>query len=223
MRSRARVLAATALALTLGASRPAWAAEAAPAVGEPVAVLDGVAKAYEAVRWLPADQRPAALDQTELSLAKVLRGDLDDDRRMAARFLSGRVLLDRGEHAGAEQAFRTAAKTAGSRSPLADDAEFAAIEALEARGDDLAAAKEWARWEKRWPESSLVPAARLAQAWNLLRRGEPEGARAQLERLGTAYDSHRTDRAYAAIDRALAALERNASPKVVADWLVLQI
>jgi TolA-binding protein len=187
MRSRARVLAATALALTLGASRPAWAAEAAPAVGEPVAVLDGVAEAYEAVRWLPADQRPAALDQTELSLAKVLRGDLDDDRRMAARFLSGRVLLDRGEHAGAEQAFRTAAKTAGSRSPLADDAEFAAIEALEARGDDLAAAKEWARWEKRWPESSLVPAARLAQAWNLLRRGEPEGARAQLERLGTSH------------------------------------
>ena len=45
----------------------------------------------------------------------------------------------------------------------------------------------------------------------------------QLERLGKAYDSHRTDRAYAAIDRALAALERNASPKVVADWLVLQL
>ena len=29
-------------------------------------------------------------------------------------------------------------------------------------------------------------------------------------------------RAYAAVDQALAALERNASPKVVADWLVLQ-
>ena len=45
----------------------------------------------------------------------------------------------------------------------------------------------------------------------------------QLELLGKAYDSQRTDRAYAAIDRALAALERNASPKVVADWLVLQL
>jgi DNA polymerase-3 subunit delta' len=44
-----------------------------------------------------------------------------------------------------------------------------------------------------------------------------------LERLGKAYDSDRTDRAYVAIDRALGALERNASPKVVADWLVLQL
>ncbi len=45
----------------------------------------------------------------------------------------------------------------------------------------------------------------------------------QLERLGGAYDGARTDRAYLAIDRALAALERNVSPKVVADWVVLQM
>ncbi len=38
-----------------------------------------------------------------------------------------------------------------------------------------------------------------------------------------AWDGERTRRAYAAVDRALAALERNASPKVVADWLVLQL
>jgi hypothetical protein len=30
-------------------------------------------------------------------------------------------------------------------------------------------------------------------------------------------------RAFAAVERARAALERNASPKVVADWLVLQL
>jgi DNA polymerase-3 subunit delta' len=41
--------------------------------------------------------------------------------------------------------------------------------------------------------------------------------------LANAYDSDRTVRAYASVDQALAALERNASPKVVADWLVLQL
>ena len=37
------------------------------------------------------------------------------------------------------------------------------------------------------------------------------------------YDANRSVRAYAAVDEALAALERNASAKVVADWLVLQL
>jgi DNA polymerase-3 subunit delta' len=45
----------------------------------------------------------------------------------------------------------------------------------------------------------------------------------QLKKLTTSYDSERSMRAYTAVDRALAALERNASPKVVADWLVLQL
>jgi DNA polymerase-3 subunit delta' len=45
----------------------------------------------------------------------------------------------------------------------------------------------------------------------------------QLGRLTKAYDGDRTTRAYTAVDRALAALERNASPKVVADWLALQL
>jgi DNA polymerase-3 subunit delta' len=46
---------------------------------------------------------------------------------------------------------------------------------------------------------------------------------AQLEPLTRSYDSERSARAYTAVDRALGALERNASPKVVADWLVLQL
>jgi DNA polymerase-3 subunit delta' len=44
-----------------------------------------------------------------------------------------------------------------------------------------------------------------------------------LERLTAAYDSARSMRAFTAVDRALAALERNASPKVVADWVAFQI
>ena len=37
------------------------------------------------------------------------------------------------------------------------------------------------------------------------------------------FDSERSTRVFTAVDRALGALERNGSPKVVADWLVLQL
>jgi hypothetical protein len=46
---------------------------------------------------------------------------------------------------------------------------------------------------------------------------------ADLQALARAYDGKRAARAYDAVDRALAALERNASPKVVAGWLVLEL
>jgi DNA polymerase-3 subunit delta' len=45
----------------------------------------------------------------------------------------------------------------------------------------------------------------------------------QLRALAGAYGSERALRAYAAVDEALTALEGNASAKVVADWLVLQL
>ena len=45
----------------------------------------------------------------------------------------------------------------------------------------------------------------------------------KLVRLLRAFDSDRTLRAFAAVDRALDALDRNASPKIVADWLAFQI
>jgi len=45
----------------------------------------------------------------------------------------------------------------------------------------------------------------------------------QLEKLAGSFDHTRSLRAYAAVDQALAALERNASTRVVADWLVLQL
>jgi DNA polymerase-3 subunit delta' len=44
-----------------------------------------------------------------------------------------------------------------------------------------------------------------------------------LERLAQTYCGERGQRAFAAVDRALAALDRNAGVKVVADWLVLQL
>ncbi len=47
--------------------------------------------------------------------------------------------------------------------------------------------------------------------------------RAALERLTRAYGGDRGIRAFQAVDRALVALDRNASVKIVADWLVLEI
>ena len=46
---------------------------------------------------------------------------------------------------------------------------------------------------------------------------------ADLQRLTRTFDGDRSMRAFAFVDEALGALERNANPKVVADWLVLQL
>lgn len=45
----------------------------------------------------------------------------------------------------------------------------------------------------------------------------------ELQRLANAFDDRRSCRAFAVVDEALTALERNASPKLVADWFVLQL
>jgi DNA polymerase-3 subunit delta' len=45
----------------------------------------------------------------------------------------------------------------------------------------------------------------------------------ELRKLASAFDDKRSRRAFGAVDEALSALERNASPKLVADWLVLQL
>jgi DNA polymerase-3 subunit delta' len=44
-----------------------------------------------------------------------------------------------------------------------------------------------------------------------------------LQRLLPSFDGERTVRAFSAVDQALAALDRNASPKIVADWLAFQV
>jgi DNA polymerase III subunit delta' len=54
----------------------------------------------------------------------------------------------------------------------------------------------------------------------LLANADLEG---ELRRQAAAFDDRRSRRAFAAVDEALAALGRNASPKTVADWLVLQL
>jgi DNA polymerase-3 subunit delta' len=47
--------------------------------------------------------------------------------------------------------------------------------------------------------------------------------REMLGRLARSFERERVSRAFAAIDRALEAIDRNASPKIVADWLAFQL
>jgi DNA polymerase-3 subunit delta' len=47
--------------------------------------------------------------------------------------------------------------------------------------------------------------------------------REPLTRLSRSFDRERVTRAFAAIDRALEAIDRNASPKIVADWIAFQL
>jgi DNA polymerase-3 subunit delta' len=46
---------------------------------------------------------------------------------------------------------------------------------------------------------------------------------ASFRRLSSAFDRERVTRAFGAIDRALEAIDRNASPKIVADWVAFQL
>ena len=72
-------------------------------------------------------------------------------------------------------------------------------------------------------------AAAMLRDVGVLLSGADEGSLANgdmkpvLERLRPSFDADRTVCAFAAIDRALSALERNASPKIVADWLAFQL
>ena len=140
--------------------------------------------AFESARLADDARRLSALQSLEPSVERALKDASDDERRMAARFLLARIHWERKDWVGAAAGFQSAADAAG-RGSYADDAAFAAIEALEAAGRDAEAAKEWAKWEKRFPTSSLLPAARLSRAWNSLRRGETGEAEEILNHLAT--------------------------------------
>src|SRR5262245_5611446 len=138
--------------------------------------------AFESARLLAGAPRVAALQDCERQLDEALRGKLDDPARGAAALLSGSIHFELGDAARATDDFKRAAKGLES-STFADDAALAQIQALEATGRDADAMREWGRWETRFPQSSLLPEARLAQAWNALRRGQVAEAEKRLATL----------------------------------------
>jgi DNA polymerase III subunit delta' len=70
--------------------------------------------------------------------------------------------------------------------------------------------------------SLLRDAALLSAGGDADRLSNPD-VRPVLDRLAKAYEGDRGVRAFAAVDRALLAVERNVNTKIVADWLVLAL
>ena len=147
--------------------------------------LNDAGVAFENARVLDRARRVAALEETELLLQAVPQGALPADARGAAALLAGAIRYEMGDPARAEEAFGRATKGL-SDGDFADDAAFARIQALEAAGKDVEAAKEWPKWEARFKTSPLLPEARLAAAWNAMRRGKVSDAEKLLASLVTA-------------------------------------
>src|SRR5262249_11336273 len=87
-----------------------------------------------------------------------------------------------------------------------DDAAFGAVEALESQGRDADAAREWAKWMKRYPTSPLTGEAQLRMAWNAIRRG-------------AASDASGSSRALLAAAPARQGDPRRARARAAASWL----
>ena len=127
--------------------------------------------AFEAARLLPDAERAAGLDEADRLATLAQRGGHADDEAQAAKYLWAQIRLERGETAKASEGFHQAAEKLG-KGPYGDDAEFQSILTLEAGGSDKDAAKAWGEWEKSYPQSPLAGEAKVAQAWNALRRGD---------------------------------------------------
>ena len=200
----------SALALGRASPRRAPLAPATPRPGGPGKenASDGVKEvgdAFESARLLDGSRRVAALEGSSRTTVLRVRGDLSTAKtaappsalsradRVRARRLRrrrGRVSPRRGRGAG--------------NGPFADDAEFASIQAMEAAGHDADAAKEWTAGRSATRRARCCGEARLAQAWNALRRGEADLAAKQLAALtqASAVDGARSARHAGPRDRA---------------------
>src|SRR5438093_4970065 len=178
------------LSVLLGATLAA-ALVAAPALagkskasesGQPSgATLQEAGFAFESARLLSEAERAAGLEEA-LQIASRAIEHGPDEQKDAARFLSGEIRYELRRFGEAAAEFRRA-ESGFEKTPFADDAAFAAIQAIEASGKDAEAAKAWIDWESRYPQSPLMGEARLAQAWNALRRGETAAAQKTLAAL----------------------------------------
>lgn len=167
---------ACALSFTLAGSRPA---AADPQAGQRTATLTQLGVALESARLMADAERIPALEEIERELGR-WKGGQDGNERAAAQFLAGEIQRELGNLKQASAAYK---KAAGGNGPFADDAAFAAIQTLEAAGNDVEAAREWSKWKERYPESQLKSEVDLARAWNALRRGKPDEAEKVLAEL----------------------------------------
>src|SRR6185295_753706 len=126
------------------------------------AVLRDAGLAFESARLLAGADRVAALEDLGRTTESALRGNLTQEEQAAATALSAQIRYELGDYRGASEGYKGAAGKMGN-GPFADDAEFAAIRALEEAGQDHEAAGQWVEWEKRYSQSPLRGEATLAQ------------------------------------------------------------
>jgi TolA-binding protein len=147
--------------------------------------LTAAGMAFESARLLSGAARVEALQGAQSALDAVLRSPLDDASRGAAALLSGSIHAELGAVEPARAEFERAAGKLRDGA-FADDVEFVRIVNLAASGRDTEAAREWTRWEARFPKSPLRPEAQLVQAWVALRLDKPADAEQRLVALAGA-------------------------------------
>jgi DNA polymerase-3 subunit delta' len=153
-----------------------------------------------------------------------------------ARFLIERQGLDAEEaHAAAAVADGSPGRALEAGTHAYRDGRAAVLSTLRAVGDAaspkvrLQAGKQSSAGERDELATRIAVLASLLRDIALVghggRRDQLANAdlAADLATLGRSFDSRRAGRAFAAADRALAALRRNASPKIVAAWLAVSI
>ena len=184
---------------------------------------------------------PDALLATVLSRCPRLRFGPLTPAEVARVLMQGHGYSEGDARAAAAESDGSIGRALESESDDLSEARDAAQRILQetARSDDpvrrINLARDLTEGKRTPAEERNRLAARLRSLGSLLRdvgiiasradRGMIANADllAQLEQLSSSYDADRTLRAYAVVDRALTALDRNASPKVVADWLLLEL
>jgi hypothetical protein len=171
------------------------------------------------------------LSPSEVASALAKRGYAEPEARAVAATAEGslsRALeVDAGDLMGARNTaaavLRQVARDPGPKERL--NQAKALLEKRSGKKGSMTAAA----FERELLASNLRAMSSLLRDVELLASGVDEQWLANrdvsrdLERLRDVYAGGRSRAAFAAVDRALSALDRNASAKIVADWVVLQI
>jgi DNA polymerase III subunit delta' len=172
--------------------------------------------------------RFGALDVADLSRWLMTHEGLGEPQARSVAAMSGGSLAAARHSAGAAsgaEAYRTAAQRVLERVAGATDAR----DRLDSTREITGKGRGTGASERDALGHHLHAMAALLRDVSLVAANADRAAVANvdlmpaLEALAPAFDRDRSINAFAAIDRALEALDYNASPKTVADWIVLQI
>ena len=165
------------------------------------------------------------LPESDIARALVARGRSETEARAVALTADGS--LGRALEASAGdlvEARDTAQQVLGEASATRDPARRleSAKALLPKMNESGSVARDHLATQLRAMSSLLRDVEVLATRADVRTLANPD-VQPALERLTEAYQGERGMRAFTAVDQALVALERNASVKLVADWLVLQL